>query len=131
MRKLYVEKAIATCLRLGQCSIHCVDETVHPRGAEEDIASSRFEPRPGIWCQYQCWRDSTHTKNIELFGLKALQEAAFVEVTLEDLGRHSYDDWEANRYHAPNVTDFSVESFNGVPDDKSQITSGDHLPVCE
>ena len=128
MAKPYVEKAIATCLRLGQCSIHCVKEKGHHKGAEEKMASSRFNPRPGVWCQYQCWRDTTETKNIELFGLKALQNGTF-NITLDDLGKHAYDDWEANRYHPPTSTDFSVESFTS--DVKSQVMSGDHLTVCE
>lgn len=131
MKKPFIEKAIATCLRLGQCMIHCVNEDVHHKGAEKEMASSRFNPRPGVWCQYQCWRDSAHTKNIELFGLKALQEGTFENITLKDIGDHAYDDWEANRYHTPNYTDFSVESFTNPSDKNSQVMSGDHLPVCE
>ena len=129
MAKPYVEKAIATCLRLGQCSIHCTSEDDHPKGEEEEMASSRFSPRAGVWCQYQCWRDSTKTKNIELFGLKELQKGAFCNITINDLGNHAYDDWEANRYHPPQPTDFSVESFTS--DVKGQVMSGDHLPVCK
>ena len=131
MKTPFIEKAIATCLRLGQCSIHCVNESVHPNTAKGEITSSRWSPRPGVWCQYQCWRDSTKTKNLELFGMEALQKGTFGGITLEMLGNHAYDDWEANRYHAPNRTNFAVESFTDGSDEQSQVMSGDHLPVCE
>ena len=76
--------------------MHCTRRQQHDSST---MVKHRFSPEEGIWCQYQCWRNSEKMKNLPLFGMdELLNPDNSWNFTLEDVRRLSWNDYTEHHY---------------------------------
>ena len=129
---------ISSALKSQMCHIHCSpsdrdsDDGNDPCAFKDEddggkMSKSRFCPSPDVVCQAQCWRNSPHAKNLELFGTKELSQPGNMwEINLDSYLQESHDHWE--QYHGGTDPDFP--SVTDLLYDQVTDASGSFLPVC-
>lgn len=135
MTTTFEASLISASLKSQMCHLHCSPaEPGHENecasfknGMGDGLSKSRFCPRPGVVCQAQCWRNSPHSKVVELYGVGELTAANSPwDFDFGSYIQESYDHWSDHR----GQPDHMFPSVDDLVSDKVTDPFGSFLPVC-
>lgn len=135
MTETFKNSLISAALKSQMCHLHCTaaapghenDCAFWTEAGGADLSKSRFCPRPGVVCQAQCWRNSKHSKVMELYGVKELtSDDSIWNFDFGSFLQDSYDHWQDHR----GQPDQMFPSVDDLLNDQVVDPFGSFLPVC-
>ena len=126
---------ISAALKSQMCHLHCspaqpghANDCASFKGALGDqLGKSRFCPRPGVVCQAQCWRNSPHSKVVELYGINELTSPGSPwDFNFDSYVQESFEHWSDHRARP----DHMFPSVDDIFSDAVTDPFGSFLPVC-